>query len=295
MNDDYMRRVARTAYGPAFARTFTRIPLAHETRAELSFMIKKSDRLVQENVMEPRLIPYFEARYLMTDHIIKEAMGRDNLIHQIVEIAAGLSFRGALMCDACEQLIYRELDQLSMVTLKKSIASCLAKYSDWHSGLMHCSNWMIWPGNALDRNTFSNGLFSDFYRRRKLIFVNEGLLVYLTHDMIAQLGGLIHARLSKHGGGLWITPDIMLRRKFRIAGSKSRRAWYRSVGRSLEQNAFDDVESAKLFYENIGFSVTVRSLTEIADSLVSPLRLGLLPKEVCKALTAQPYFVMKPR
>jgi O-methyltransferase involved in polyketide biosynthesis len=281
-------KVAKTAYGPAYARTFTKIPYATEVRNALLSIIGKN-AAEQEGLMMPELVPFFEARYLMTDRLLAE-----NGATQVLEIGAGLSFRGIRMTSSSRPVVdYTEVDQPIMVALKRRVMKEMAPSPEVYRNWTTRQRWELRCGNALNLRSLASATHN-FSPYRPIAVVNEGLMTYFTHEEKA-----IYARNIRHllrrFGGVWITPDIYLKNK--LAGIKNRKKilarWARSVNRDLSKNRFEDEDEAHAFFEAQGLAVERHLLHEINERLVSPERLGLTPEQVWQRMATQPYFVMR--
>src|ERR1041385_1494837 len=84
-------KISPTAWGVAFRRTFTDIPLSKEIFEALEEIRKKDSHQTEDfqRTSLTDLAPYFEARYKMINHLLEQT-GQT----QVLELAAGMSPRG---------------------------------------------------------------------------------------------------------------------------------------------------------------------------------------------------------
>src|ERR1700761_7307877 len=92
-----------TADVVAYRRTFTDIPFSKEIWEILQARLSPEEKKKQEMLNYPHITPLFEARYLLTDQILKKSG-----ITQVLELAAGMSPRG--MIKSTEGMTYVEFD-----------------------------------------------------------------------------------------------------------------------------------------------------------------------------------------
>jgi hypothetical protein len=97
-------------------------------------------------------------------------------------------------------------------------------------------------------------------------------------------------------GGVWITPDVTLRRYLEIQDETTTPEFNRDLseatGANIYGHSFDNEPQAIRFFEEVGFSVQRHSLIEVSDVLVSPVKLQLSPHQVERMLGSAVLFVM---
>jgi O-methyltransferase involved in polyketide biosynthesis len=114
-------------------------------------------------------------RHVMIDRLLAESGARG-----VLEIAAGLSRRGAAATSADAALHYVELDRPHVVARKRT----LAERSEAGRAALANPRWRLVGGDAADASL--PGLIADFPADAKLFVIAEGLLMYL--DAAAQRG-----------------------------------------------------------------------------------------------------------
>jgi O-methyltransferase involved in polyketide biosynthesis len=262
-------KVAPTAWGVSYLRTFSDIPLSQEFFDALNRNIQaQGEPDIATRAFRDNLAPQLEARYKLVDNLIL-ARGAE----QVVELAAGVATHGINLSRAHKKLRYVEVDLPDVVKEKQAIIRDL--------GLGMPTNLEIVAGNALNESDVHRAI-AGFDREQPITVVNEGLMRYLTFDEKAVLARTIHKLLTEYGGA-WVTPDISLRQALarendvatgHIDGLKQ------TTGIDVEKNVFEDVEHAKRFFDELGFKVESHSFLEVTGQLVSPQRLGMTDEAV---------------
>lgn len=276
----YNEKSSFTADGVAYRRTFTDLPFAKEIFEILQRTNPMSDEAMERAGMSGRnLIPFFEARYLMTDKIIAEGG-----FTQIVELASGLSGRGMHMTQN-PAIDFIEVDLAEKIALKQKIVAQIAP---------HRSNLHFIPGNVTEGSTFQSIAY--LLRGEKTVIECAGLLRYLSRIGQRFAGAYIWS-LAKMHGGIWITPDLEFR-EYELATPAGRERYEKmatETGIDVRPNLFEDLTDAVTFFEDLGFGVKIFLLMDIIDQLVSPARLGLTMKEVVESMRHRMTFVLTPR
>ena len=91
----------------------TSIPLSQEIFSILDKnLTDQRDRTKLEQLKRPKLTPFFEARYLLTQKLLQE-----NLTNQFLELASGLCPRGILLTENAD-ITYVEIDFPSTIEAK---------------------------------------------------------------------------------------------------------------------------------------------------------------------------------
>ncbi|MHB8204668.1 MAG: class I SAM-dependent methyltransferase [Desulfomonilaceae bacterium] len=280
ISDASFERVTPTAWGVAFRRTMTDIPLSREIFTIFDKNLTDHlDRTKLEQMSRPRLTPFFEARYLLTQKLLQE-----HRTNNVLELASGLCPRGILLTDNSDTT-YIEVDFPSMVEQKTRIIEELAIQRKIH----HRPNLRLLSGDVLDPEVIDEA--ATFFQQEPIIIINEGLMRYQWFDKKALLA-MNNLRLLKRFGGFWITPDITLPEESFKRDDVIRQTM-ELTGIDVRENAFPDAAHAKSFFETLGFEVEQRSFMEVMDQLTSPKKLGMSVSEVEKMISWRIAFVMK--
>jgi O-methyltransferase involved in polyketide biosynthesis len=296
-------RVSATALGPVIARgEYSDIPFAREM---LSYLLRNSRKTecgaigswiglggraapfaLQERSLPPpdeflkglrAHAPFFEARFKAVSRILAEQKAT-----QIFELASGFSPRG--LDPAFRGVTYVEIDLPKMIDQKREIVTALLGSIPSH--LKFCS------ASVLNREELAQGL--THFRKEPVAVTSEGLLRYLTFDEKAQLAENVKDVLRVYGG-VWITPDIHLRKWAPERRRQGGADWSfaAQLGRDINVNYFDDFAHARSFFEGCGFQVEERPLLEgIREQVVS---LPLAPPESLAELESRRIYTMTPR
>ncbi len=257
-------QVAPTAITVAYYRTFTDIPYSQEM-----FELLGGD---PKYAGPKEIAPMFEARYKLTDRLLKDADARN-----VLEIASGYSPRGMEFVRNPD-VTYVETDMPDVLRGKRVIAQRLHATSE---------NLFFEEANALDLDALSRA--AEHFKSGPIAIVNEGLLRYLTMDEKANLARNVHALLERFGG-VWITPDITIESEQPPQGTNE--YMKNLTGKDIPRNGFTDVASAVAFFENLGFSVERHHYKEMLDSLVSLKKLALRVED-CEYGLDREAFVMR--
>jgi O-methyltransferase involved in polyketide biosynthesis len=262
-------RVAPTAWGVAYLRTFTDIPLSQEVFDALDKRLPAAgEPSVAARGDRDHLAPQLEARYKLVDKLLLAAGTT-----QIIELAAGVATHGINLTRANPSLNYIELDLPGVTKEKRSVIKEI--------GLQVPPNLTIRDGDALNESNVRQAV-EGFSKYKPLAVVNEGLMRYLTFDEKTVLARIIH-RLLEEFGGVWITPDISLRQALSRedeAASGHTQHLKQTTGIDIDKNLFGDEQQAKTFFEGLGFRIERHSFLEVTDQLVSPSKLGMSAQEV---------------
>jgi O-methyltransferase involved in polyketide biosynthesis len=266
-------RISPTAWLIAEGRTFSDIPYSKEIFDAMGKVSRPENSLA--NAYPHAMFSRFEARYKLVNQLISEQN-----TSQILELASGFSPRGLSMTQA-SNAEYVELDLPGIISQKRQIFSIIKQITP--------QNLHLESGSALDASDITRAA-QHFDRDKEIIVVNEGLLRYLNFDEKTALAANVAALLKKFDG-VWITPDVTLsvftRREGIVEKTKS------LTGVDVNQNAFDDMEGAKAFFDDLGFSIDVHTFSEVRKSLVSPANLSLSENDLDDALKDGYAFVMR--
>ena len=262
-----------TANGVALRRTFTDIPLCKEIyQAHLDLTSGGPASQPREDDKLTSLIPFFEARYLLTNKLLAQSG-----VKQIFELAAGLTPRSLLFGANDPLARCVEFDLANNTESKKLVVDRLVELKQ-----ITCpTNVWFESGNVTDIVALATA--SRHFRNQPIAIINEGLDRYLSQfERGLKLDNIV--RLLKHFGGVHITPDIVTKTGLAavrrigtvMTGFNGREARMEvELGFKMTEHYYIDVEEALRFYESHGLRVEVHNLTEVLDQLTSPQHLGL--------------------
>lgn len=280
-NEKDHSKVAPTANGVAYLRTFSDIPLTRELYEALERQLQASGQPdVAARMKRDKLAPQLEARYKLVDKLLLSTG-----ITQVVELAAGIAPRGINLAGSHPEMKYVELDLPGVIKEKEGLIASM--------GITTPANLSIVSGDALVSEDVKRAVGS-FDPNKPIAVMNEGLMRYLTFDEKTTLARNVHGLLEQFGGA-WITPDISLKSALvreDEAASGHISNLQQTTGIDISQNVFDDVAHARTFFEDLGFSVEEHSFLEVSDQLVSPAKLGMSDEEVTRLNEPCTAFVM---
>lgn len=279
-------RIGPTAWMVARRRAFTDIPYSQEIFAALEeYRVERGIPDIPEELKTPELTPQFEARYKLVNRLLREYKTQ-----QLLELASGLAPRGLEFSEDPDVTVV-EVDLPEVMTQKQEIASTILAAK---SGLPR-PNLHLEAGNALNHDDLVRAA-KHLDPNKPLSVTNEGLLRYLDFDEKAAVAKNVHELLERFGGGIWVTPDITLRkvmeRENDIAKKQNERV-KKITGIDIDQNRFDNVDQARTFFENLGFTIERHNFMEVVDELVSPQRLGIQRSEVEATISPAWVFVLR--
>ena len=254
---DY-KKLSSTAAPVVYGRTFSDIPYSKEITqlcqvdSLISDAYRKTNRLIA---------PYIEARFkALTNLLVKSG------IKNVIEVASGLSQRGLIMTEN-ETINYIETDLPDMIRQKEQVLKELLD----HKNKTFPSHLRFAELNALDEENFK-AVISRF-PKGSIAIGHEGFLAHLTRDERVKLACIIKGILSERGG-VWITPDIFTGKQLAELlahgqGQKVTEDVVKNTGRNYHDNAFVDIEDAKRFFTDLGFTYTIHTLGEAAGKIAS--------------------------
>jgi len=158
-------KISPTAKLVAYSRTFTDIPFAREIAIK-----SNAKQSFEEQTGDIRGSPIWEARYNVTDKIIKE-----HGITQVLEIAAGLSPRGLSMTRNSD-VVYVATDLPQILEEEKEIVQSILAQSNESRPNLHFQ-----VVNALDMESLSKAV-TFFKKDKSLAVITEGLLPYFSME-----------------------------------------------------------------------------------------------------------------
>ena len=277
--------VSPTAWGVAYRRTLSDIPLSKEIFEELEgdLAVRPEDKEKFDKLRIPEVAPMFEARYKLVSRIIEESK-----VRQVLEVAAGLSPRGVSMTQDPD-MQYAELDLAGMMAEKRKIIKALIEKGT----IPPRPNLRLEEGNALNAADFMRAI-EGFDQGKPIAIANEGLLRYLTLPEKAALMENIRAALERFGG-FWVTPDVNTKSNQPTRpGMQDRIADIsKMIGRDVNGNLFGTEEDARAFFEAAGFRVERYSFTEVSDQMVSPQRLEMKATDAEEMIKNMAVYVMR--
>jgi O-methyltransferase involved in polyketide biosynthesis len=280
MNTNY-EMISPTALAVANSRVFSDIPYAREIFTALEEIERKNGRSLYQNVLRFREVaPTYEARYKLVNKLLLESKQK-----QILEIASGLSPRGIFFTQQ-GPIQYVEMDLPDVILTKRAVLEKVRKELP--------NNLHLETGSALNLKDLEVAT-RHFNPNKEIAIINEGLLRYLNLDEKSAVAKNIHSLLQVFGG-VWITPDITLKtglakeNKFISIIENTKKV----TGVDINQNAFENQDEAKKFFERLGFKVEVHSFLEVEDELVSPFKLKFSKEKVREMIGEWVVFVLKP-
>lgn len=242
-----------------------------------------AERLIGDAAELLRRMPlHLEARYKSVNAVLERFSYR-----QTLELAAGLLPRGMVMSEVPDSY-YVETDLLEMIINKKMIVQQIIGQRP------NLRFYDVDATNVIDMDLVSAVLPS----RGPLAVVSEGLLMYLTLAERLRAAGNIHRLLIQHEAGVWVTPDVMVKARFRLMRqmspdiAKVMERIYGTTGRKLEEYAFADYDEAQRFFESVGFHVEQILLTGILPQVTCLKPLGISQDEAVQYLSASRTFVL---
>ncbi len=261
-------KISPTAKLVAYSRTFTDIPFAKEIAIK-----SNAKQSFEEQTGDIRGSPIWEARYKVTDKIIKE-----HGITQVLEIAAGLSPRGLSMTRNSD-VVYVATDLPQILQEEKEIAQSILAQANESRPNLHFQ-----AANALDMESLSKAV-TFFKKDKSLAVITEGLLPYFTMEEKQTLAKNIHKIFSEYSG-CWITNEVYSKDALKkisqsddIAKKRMKQDQYNILSGN---NVFANDSEIKRFFEEAGFKIERYSHAKIFEDLTSVKNLRLSDEEIIK-------------
>lgn len=187
---------------------------------------------------------------------------RQSGIQNILEIAAGFSPTGLIISED-SRVTYLETDLPGVVNQKEVIANSITNGR---------KNLKFFSTNALNINQLKVAVKE--IQGGPIVIMHEGLWQYLTHEEKFIATTNIN-ELLKYRGGVWITPDIVLRSHLESAFDNN--AYLKRVRSVLTENtdrdmvkiAFESYDEAEDLIRSGGFSVEKHTQLELLPDLIS--------------------------
>jgi len=193
-------------------------------------------------------------------HFELRALSLDDALHEhgatrILEIAAGLSFRGLALA-AREPVTYVDTDLSEMASLKADLVAQL------HPPSLPplVGTLRVQPLDALDADAFREVVRA--LPSGEVAIIHEGLLMYLDDREKARLAASVHEALLARGGA-WITADVYVRSETHLARDEKTTKFL--ADHRVEENKFADWKAAEAFFTANGFEIA-RKHTPSEDS-----------------------------
>ena len=274
-------RISPTAWIVARQRTLTDIPYSRDVFDELQTIMKATrsaeEMKKMEDLFEPEITPFMEARVKLVNRILKERGAK-----QILELAAGFSQRGMEMTeDSAVEFVEMELP--GIMKEKRGIVKALIAASK----ISPRQNLYFYDGDALDENDLSAA--TKMFKKEPVAVVCEGLLSYMNFEEKAKAAHNVH-RLLEIFGGAWITPDLSLWSSGKTQKVNNQVAAITGIDK--QKISFENEAAARAFFEEQGFVVESHSFKEVLDELSSPAELGLSRDRTIDILGSRAVFVM---
>lgn len=282
--------ISPTAWGTAYQRTLTDIPLSKEIFEAVDALSKAGHAAGQTVDLEQwkyaQLTPMFEARYKLMNMLIQRHGSS-----YVVEIAAGFSPRGITMTQN-PSLTYIEMDLPPIIRQKAKVIDRLKRLSVIRTR----ANLHLREGNILKKNEWVAAL-EGAPADQPLTIVNEGLLRYFNHEEKVTCAMHIRELLAKRGG-VWMTPDVCAKGMNATGPLKEivreqNERMLKLTGIDVRKNYFSNEEEARAFFEDMGFRIDRYPFTNIRSQLVSPEREYLTPEQVEDAIGTSAVYVMR--
>lgn len=201
----------------------------------------------------------------------------------VVECGSGISPLGLIISERPDIIDYYETDLPDILKEKQELVLKILKGSVR-------SNLHYYPMNALidsDVKVMSTLIGND----QQLTIIHEGMMVYFTHEEKSQFAKLLRSTFLKNGG-IWITPDILLKEVFEGNASQKRvKAVTKTTGSDLYSCAFDNYDQAEKFFNDHGFSVERHTQLDFVQ--LSELSLTCAESDMPKA-ELSPLWIMRP-
>ena len=180
---------------------------------------------------------HFEVRATSIDHAL-DALGARN----VLEIAAGLSFRGLAMA-ARPGVSYLDTDLPGIADIKADLAARL------HPGPLSGS-LRIRALDALDPTAFRGAVAE--LPAGPICVVHEGLLMYLDDAEKRRLAASVRHALAERGGA-WVTADVYVKSEAPVYREERTRRFIER--HRVDENKFEDWDAAAAFFASCGFDI----------------------------------------
>jgi O-methyltransferase involved in polyketide biosynthesis len=235
--------ISPSAKSLLMVRAQTSLPYAHRA-AELLWgaeAVTEAQRETERSPSGPGRRRHFELRARSIDEAIA-ARGAT----RILELAAGLSFRGLDLAARRADVTYLDTDLPDIAALKADLVAQL------HPEPL-LGSLRVQPLDALDRDAFRATIAR--LPSGDIAIVQEGLLMYLGDDEKATLAASVRSMLLERGGA-WITSDIYIRSAIEPQRDERTKAFLQA--HRVEDNKFASWDAAAAFFAANGLRVAER-------------------------------------
>jgi O-methyltransferase involved in polyketide biosynthesis len=230
-------------------KAYTTIPFAKQAAALLEKENPAMAQYIRQQGIKQffRWLIHFENRYRTIEKMLSQINPK-----KILEISSGYSLRGLGLCrDNDIHFIDTDLPELTAAKQKM--------IEDISAGISLKGELELLPLNALDEKEFKaiEGRFSD----GPLTIINEGLLMYLGEQEKIKICSNIHEALRQRGGQ-WITADVYVKKKDKEEDILDKDENVRRFREEhhIEENKFDDYETAEKFFVACGFKIVSKEV-----------------------------------
>jgi O-methyltransferase involved in polyketide biosynthesis len=230
--------ISPSAKALLLVKAHTTLPYAREV-AKALFGDAAVDAASSDPAAELRQM-HFELRARSLD----DALGAIGA-NRVLEIAAGLSFRGLAMA-VRENVVYVDTDLPEIASIKADLVAGL------HSGPL-AGSLRIQALDALDAESFRRTVRQ--IPSGPLAIVHEGLLMYLGEQEKMRLAASVREALLERGGA-WITADVYVRSEVHLPRDESTERFL--AEHRVEENKFADWKAAETYFNACGFSIERR-------------------------------------
>lgn len=272
--------ISPTAKLVADLRRFSDIPFAEDIARRIGATAALIDIVGKEHLDAETLrwmAPLIEARYQSLVQAIRKSGCR-----QVLEFAAGFSFRGAAMTAGDPSLRYVDTD---LPEVHKERCKLLAGLQE-AGQLGPVRNLALAPVNLMSAREVDavEGMLAP---GQPVAIVHEGLFQYLTHEEKREAAARIHGILARHGG-VWLTPDFD--KMSDAAGGLANYPQLAAIGAFLAQAtrrdvvrcAFKNDAQVTEFIADAGFTAETTPQIDGSYELSSVKRLGTSPEQIAQ-------------
>jgi O-methyltransferase involved in polyketide biosynthesis len=220
----------------------TELPYAREAAVALwgNDAVATAERVVASTAGAGQRRAHFEMRARSVDHAL-ERLGAT----RILEIAAGLSFRGLAMAQR-PGVFYLDTDLAEMAAIKAELVPRL------HPAPL-AGTLLVQALDALDTEAFATAIAS--MPDGPIAVVHEGLLMYLDEAEKTRLASNIRLALVARGGA-WVTADVYVRSERHLFRDEHIQKFL--ADHRVEERKFADFDAAAAFFTTAGFRIDDR-------------------------------------
>jgi O-methyltransferase involved in polyketide biosynthesis len=236
-------RISPSAKALLLVKARTTLPFARQA-AELLWGAQAIDDAERESAGNPDAEvrrKHFEYRARSLD----EALGHVGAT-RVLEIAAGLSFRGLAMASSRPDVAYIDTDLPEIAAIKADLVPRL------HPAPL-AGTLRVEPLDALDEGAFRATVGE--LPSGPVAIVHEGLLMYLDDAEKARLAASVRAALLERGGA-WLTADIYVKSAATVFREERTKKFLEE--HRVEDKKFADWAAAQAFFTGHGFSIAKR-------------------------------------